>query len=94
MKAAEIAENAIGHEHIWTAELYSYMALMHEEEGENELASPWIRKSFMSCYKAVGISHKATKSVFTHLRNIECNIGSTLANIPIELVVNKIKQGD
>jgi len=65
---------------------------MYEEEGANELASPWIRKSFMSCYKAVGVGHKSTRSVFSHLRNIECNIDSPLASVPIELIASKIKQ--
>ena len=92
MKSADIARNALGDEHIWTSEIYSQIALMYQEEGLSQLASLWIRKSFVSCYKAVGISHKGLQIVYTHLKNIEGNIDSPLANAPIEYVASKIKQ--
>lgn len=81
-----------GDEHIWTAEIYSHVALMHSEQDSNQLASPWIRKSFVSCYKAVGINHKSVRVLYTHLQNIEASIGSPLASVPIEFVVSKINQ--
>ena len=94
MKAAEIARNAFGPNHIWTSELYLYMALMYEECSKSQLASPWIRKSFMACYKAVGINHKAIRIVFAHMKLIEYNIGSSLANVPIEFAASKIRELD
>ena len=92
MKAAEIARNAYGQAHIWTSEIYLYMALMYEEGGKSKLASPWIRRSFVSCYKAVGINHRAIKVVFTHLKLIEHNIRSNLANVPMEFAAAKINE--
>jgi len=65
---------------------------MYSEQGTNELASPWIRRSFVACYKAVGINHKTIRIVYTHLQNIEANIGSPLASVPIEFVISKISQ--
>lgn len=38
------------------------------------------------------MGHKMLKVVYMHLRNIECNIDSTLANVPIDLIPSKIKQ--
>lgn len=92
MKAAEVARNAYGPGHIWTSELYLHMALMYEESGQSQLASPWIRRSFVACYKAVGLSHKAMRIVFGHLKSIEYSIGSDLANVPIEFAAAKIKE--
>jgi len=92
LRAADIARNAFGQNHIWTAEIYLYIALMHKENSQVQFASPWIRKSFMACYKATGINHKAVKAVFLHLKNIEYNVGSPLANISIEFMASKIKQ--
>ena len=86
IRAAELARSAFGHEHLWTARIYSDVALMYEEDGANQLASPWMRKSFTGCYKAVGIGHSITKEVYTNLVNIESNIGSPLMLVPIELM--------
>lgn len=35
LKAAEICQNALGHDHIWTAEIFSHIALMYEEQGSS-----------------------------------------------------------
>ena len=92
LSAGNLAKNAIGTDHIWTAEIYSQIALMYEEENTDQLASIWIRKSFMSCYKAVGLGHRALKVVYSHLKNIENKVDSPLATLPIEHIRSKIKQ--
>ncbi len=45
----------------------------------------------MSCYRAVGMGHKALTVVYMHLKNIEYNIDSPLAGVPIDLLPNKIE---
>ena len=91
-RATDIAKLAYGDEHIWTAEIYLDVALLYYEDKSSQLASTWIRKSFVACYKAVGIKHKALKAIYKHLMSIEADIDSVLCNVPIDQVMPKLDQ--
>lgn len=92
MRAGERAREVCGDEHVWTAQIYSSVALALAKNGSDQLAAPWIRKSFVACCKAVGEGHKALRTVYAHLQNIESAIKSPLSGVPIDLMESKIKQ--
>jgi len=91
MRGAERARQVYGEEHIWIAEIYSKIALTYYKKGNNQLASTWIRRSFIVCHKSVGEGHKALTIIYVHLQKIESARKSVLVNAPIESIEYKIR---
>jgi len=90
-KAVEITETVCGFQHHMTAQLYTDIALFYLELHRIELASPSIRKAFVANYLIFGQDSPVTLRSYQLVQQIETNMDSGLAEVPIDMMAERIE---